>query len=174
MSVLHRTTRLTLYFLCVRGPARTLVCCCLWPRFCQTYTVQRQGDHAFTAWCFDRNIQNGHFSLFWNRFETRLRLHICGLRGPENGHFSLFWNRFETRLRLHICMWWIESTDVSADSLTRFFSIFFFKTQNKLGKQAGLRPLVPAMHPPAISPRSEHFFTLVETDHPSCHVNSKY
>ena len=25
--------------------------------FEKIYTEQRQGDHAFTAWCFDRNIQ---------------------------------------------------------------------------------------------------------------------
>ena len=95
--------RSALYFLCVRGPARTLVCCLVSPFFEKIYTEQRQGDHAFTAWCFDRNIQNGHFSLFWNRFETRLRLHICGLRGPENGHISLFLDQFHQRLRLHIC-----------------------------------------------------------------------
>ena len=100
----------------------------LWPRFCQTYTEQRQGDHAFTAWCFDRNIQilrvspvfgpvssatyasylriegpeNGHFLLFLDQFHQRLTLHICGLKGPENGHFSLFLDQFHQRLRLHI------------------------------------------------------------------------
>ena len=50
--------RSALYFLCVRGPARTLVCLSgLSPFFEKIYTEQRQGDHAFTAWCFDRNIQ---------------------------------------------------------------------------------------------------------------------
>ena len=84
---------------------------CLSRFFEKIYTEQRQGDHAFTAWCFDRNIQilrvfpvfgpvssatyasylriegpeNGHFSLFLNQFHQRLRLHICGLRGPEKG-----------------------------------------------------------------------------------------
>ena len=121
--------RSALYFLCVRGPARTLVCCCLSLFFEKIYTEQRQGDHAFTAWCFDRNIQilrvspvfgpvssatyasylriegpeNGHFSLFLDQFHQRLRLHICGLRGPENGHISLFLDQFHQRLRLHIC-----------------------------------------------------------------------
>ena len=40
------------------GDQSGLLCgVCVWPQFCQTYTEQRQGDHAFTAWCFDRNIQ---------------------------------------------------------------------------------------------------------------------
>ena len=30
---------------------------CLSLFFEKIYTEQRQGDHAFTAWCFDRNIQ---------------------------------------------------------------------------------------------------------------------
>ena len=105
-----------------------VVWCCLSTFFEKIYTEQRQGDHAFTAWCFDRNIQilcvfpvfgpvssaiytscglrgpeNGHISLFLNQFHQRFTLHICGLRGPENGHISLFLDQFHQRLRLHIC-----------------------------------------------------------------------
>ena len=125
MLFIELIARSALYFLCVRGPARTLVCCCcccccLSLFFEKIYTEQRQGDHAFTTWCFDRNIQilrvspvfgpvssatfasylriegpeNGHFSLFVDLFHQRLTLHICGLRVPKMDSFHCFWTSF--------------------------------------------------------------------------------
>ena len=72
-------------------------------------------------------LKNGHFSLFWDQFQTRLTLHMSGLGvwkivtfhcflisfkhdlpfisrdwRSKNSHFSLVLDQFQTRLSLHI------------------------------------------------------------------------
>ena len=121
--------RSALYFLCVRGPARTLVCCLvvtdfvkltlssgrvttLLPlgvlteifKYCVFSLFLDQFHQRFTLHiCGLRGPENGHISLFLDQFHQRLRLHIGGLRGPENGHISLFFDQSHQRLSLHIC-----------------------------------------------------------------------
>ena len=70
-------------------PARTS--CLLCGLACQTFTDQRQGDHAFTAWCFDRKIRKSMFSLFLNQFDQKFSPRICGLGVPKTITFHCFW-----------------------------------------------------------------------------------
>ena len=99
--------RSALYLLCVRGPARTLVCCCCccWCGldFVKLALSSGRVTTLLPLGVLTEIFKYCVFSLFLDQFDQRLTLHICGLRGPENGHFSLFLGQFDQKFWPRIC-----------------------------------------------------------------------
>ena len=92
--------RSALYFLCVRGPARTLVClsvCLVVTDFVKLTLSSGRVTTLLPLGVLTEIFKYCVFSLFLDQFDQRLTLHICGLRGPENGHFSLFLGQFDQK-----------------------------------------------------------------------------
>ncbi len=86
--------RSALYFLCVRGPARTLVCCCVVVIDFVKLTLSSGRVTTLLPLVLTEIFKYCVFPLFLDPFHQRLTLHICGLRVPKMDTGHCFWTRF--------------------------------------------------------------------------------
>ena len=86
--------RSALYFLCVRGPARTLVCLVVVTDFVKFTLSSGRVTTLLPLGVLTEISKYCVFSLFLDPFHQRLTLHICGLRVPKMGTFHCFWISF--------------------------------------------------------------------------------